>query len=790
MKLYAIIPVMLLAGCWCAFSQSISGRVLTTQQQPLDGAHIHTGQLHATTAPDGYYEISGLTEGSHRLVISYVGYKSLDTIVNITGHVVLDALLPPETTRLQEVVVNRAASAENAVHEHRLKKEAAERYSNATLADALTEIAGVSALRTGSTIVKPVINGLHSSRVPVITNNIRLEDQQWGIEHAPNIDINAVGKIAVVKGAAALQYGGDAVGGLVIAEPVQVLKDTLFGRSILTLDANGRGGTLTSGLHKGAENGWTWNATGTLKYLGDREAPDYVLANTGNRETNFAGDVRFSRPAYDATLAYTLYATTIGIARTMHSESTADLVRSINSGQPNVTAPFTYDTDVPRQEITHHFIKAGFNRKFSSGAQLSLQYALQLNQRKEYDVRRGALRDVPALDLALLTHSVNADWKKQQGATTYQAGLSALLQDNEADPDTGVRPLIPNYSRTDAGAYATVIHTFSSNLTGEAGLRYDFSAMEADKFYQKTRWDALGYNGRFNHFIVADYGTQWLTKPEFTYHNISVGLGIRKKISGPLELLANAGLAVRNPNPAELFSDGLHHSNATIELGNLGLEQERAYKFSVTGLYNTDTFNIEAMPYLNYIRNFIYLEPSGIEFTIRGSFPVYNYRQANAVLTGADINTEWKVGLGFTHRLNLSWLHATNITDDEPLIDMPPLRAVNTIRYTGSRENFFAELRSEAVFRQGRYPDNNFTADVPVNGELVPVLVDISTPPPGYHLLHFTSGVQFRLAKTNASVNFSVNNIFNTAYRDYLNRQRFYADEPGRNLQLQLKLNY
>jgi iron complex outermembrane receptor protein len=47
------------------------------------------------------------------------------------------------------------------------------------------------------------------------------------------------------------------------------------------------------------------------------------------------------------------------------------------------------------------------------------------------------------------------------------------------------------------------------------------------------------------------------------------------------------------------------------------------------------------------------------------------------------------------------------------------------------------ELKSEIVLRQNQFPDNNFTTNIVVNNEVVPVLVDISTPPPGYQLLHF-----------------------------------------------------
>jgi iron complex outermembrane receptor protein len=72
----------------------------------------------------------------------------------------------------------------------------------------------------------------------------------------------------------------------------------------------------------------------------------------------------------------------------------------------------------------------------------------------------------------------------------------------------------------------------------------------------------------------------------------------------------------------------------------------------------------------------------------------------------------------------------------------------------------------------------------------VPVLVDVSTPPAGYALFHFAAGMQFNVGKATVGTTLSVNNIFNTSYRDYLNRQRFYADETGRNFQLQIKINY
>jgi iron complex outermembrane receptor protein len=49
----------------------------------------------------------------------------------------------------------------------------------------------------------------------------------------------------------------------------------------------------------------------------------------------------------------------------------------------------------------------------------------------------------------------------------------------------------------------------------------------------------------------------------------------------------------------------------------------------------------------------------------------------------------------------------------------------------------------------------------------------------------------FKINKKNSlTTSFSVQNIANTTYRDYLNRQRFFVDEMGRNIQIQLKFNY
>jgi iron complex outermembrane receptor protein len=71
------------------------------------------------------------------------------------------------------------------------------------------------------------------------------------------------------------------------------------------------------------------------------------------------------------------------------------------------------------------------------------------------------------------------------------------------------------------------------------------------------------------------------------------------------------------------------------------------------------------------------------------------------------------------------------------------------------------------------------------------VLLEINTAPEAYHLLGFYSKAAFKLGKGNTlTTSLAVNNLLDTRFRNYLNRQRFFADDLGRNIILQLKFNY
>ncbi|MCO5723279.1 TonB-dependent receptor [Robiginitalea marina] len=775
---------------------TLSGRVLDFHDQtPLAGATVLVlgQQKAALTDLDGRYRIEGLCEGDFEVELSHPQCLTLLYNLEIKGETRKDFEMEHHLEELEEVQVfgDILADQSKTGQEQRLSTRTLEDYSSASLGDALRTLSGVSSLNTGSNIVKPAIGGLTGSRVLILNDGVRMQDMEWGDEHAPNIDINSADQVSVVKGAAALKYAGDAIGGLVIIERERIaVKDSLYGKTLLNYVSNGRGGSASTELTRTFASGWYLNGQASYKKLGDREAPDYILSNTGMQEVGLSLHTgkRLLNQGWD--LDYSFYRADIAVLRASHIGNIDDLIGSINSGEPSVVEPFTYDLGVPRQEVTHHLAKAGYYLRIKGLGKWTAQYDFQNNRRFEYDVRVGADRNKPAIDLELTTHTLMTDftWDSSRDLKVM-AGVLGRFQDNFANPDTGVRRLIPDYQKYDLGGFLTGEYRFGPDWLVEAGLRYDYNRIDAQKFYRTSRWEERGYDEDFADIVVEDLGTQLLTNPVLDFHNLSATAGARRQLDAHSELRANYAFAQRPPNPAELFSDGLHHSAARIELGDLRIGNETSHRVSLAYEREGDRWGLTLEPYLNHIQDFILLEPTGVEFTIRGAFPVWSYRQTDARLLGFDASGYYRWSAHWESQHRFSLVRGKELDQDVALINMPAPITRNTLIYRNpSWKGLEVGLESTYVFRQNEFPPNISVFSPSQQEEVV---LEINTPPDAYHLLGLRAGMQFPLGKgLNLSSVLTVENLLNTRYREYLNRQRYFADDLGRNIILQLKLNY
>lgn len=778
----------------------------------LELATIYIELLQKTVNTDvnGYFKIEQLCAGTYTLVVSHVDCDPKKQTVEISSSQHIQLLLEHHIEDLQavKVVAHVHDNSNNSQAATRINKEKIQSYSGATLGDALASVPGVSALKTGNSVVKPIVHGLYGSRVTIVNDGMRQQDQEWGIEHAPNIDVNTASSIQVVKGANALRYGGDAIGGTIVIEPTRVIsKDTLNGSVISQLQSNGRGGAVTGTVNNYRKSGWFQQATATYKRLGDYEAPDYVLSNTGSETAAINLGVGFRKFEYGASLKYSFYNSSLGILRASHIGNTTDLVRSINSGVPTIINDFDYTINAPRQEVIHHGMQFNAYRRIAGFGKLDFDYALQANNRKEFDIRRGANAGRASLDIDLQTQSAALHLLiDAMDKTTVNVGIDGMYQVNNPDSNTGVRRLIPDYTAYRAGAFSSITHKLQENWIVDAGLRYDYYQIDAQKFYQQSRWEDLGYDDQFPQFEIGPQGNQILTNPVLDYHLFAFTAGTKYFFNDHYDIAINLSSANRAPNPSELFSEGLHHALATIELGRLDLKKEQSYKINTTFHVQKGHLDLEVNPYINFINDFVQLIPTGIETTTRGAFPVYQYEQLNARLYGVDVSASYDFWVQksipqtnddeLTYQLkktvnissNFSYIHGTDTAVNEPLIDMPPAQFNNTVTwYDALNSGLDVRLGNQLVWQQNRFPDNDYTVNVPnESGTFDETIVRISQTPAAYHL--WNTGVSYAFAK--AKINLTVNNLLNTTYRNYLNRQRFYADEVGRDIQLQFIYNF
>jgi iron complex outermembrane receptor protein len=743
---------------------------------------------------DGTYSFSNLCNATYYIQVSHPYCLTKGFTVRVSGDTKKSFKLEHHIEELNQITIEGKAYNDKSktLFENSIDKNELERFSSASLGDALKSLSGVSSLNTGNTVVKPMINGLHSSRVVIVNNGVRMEDQEWGAEHAPNIDINSVNNLTVLKGAGALQYSGDAVGGVIIAETSKVpVKDSLYGKSLMTATSNGRGAALSSKLTKSYKNGMYATLQGTLKHFGDFEAPDYILSNTGIFERSASLQVGFNRFDYGIEGYYSIFKNGIGILAASHLGGARDQIRAISSDVPLIINDFTYTINAPRQDVSHHLATVKGFKRFENFGKLSIQYDFQRNNRLEFDIRRGDDKNKAASDLQLDTHTVLLDLESHlTDAITLKSGIMTRYQKNVANPNTGVRRLIPDYQMYDFGMYFVVDYQWNEQLLLEAGARYDLSYMNVFKFYRTSFWKSRDYDQYFSGIVVEELENQILTNPQLNFNNGSATLGANYTFGEDYKLFFNYSIASRAPNSSELFSEGLHHSASRIELGDLSFNSEIAHKVALTFQRKNDLFSFNVNPYINTITDFIVNEPVDVQQTLRGNFQVWEYRQTNAQLLGVDIDASFAFAENCRLNSQFSLVKGYDRTLNQPLISIPPANISNEIVYQNSEfNNIRLSLQSAYNFKQNDYPDTNFEVFTPETQTWQ--MVDVSSTPEAYHLLNFNSSIDINLNQNSKlTVGLGITNLLNTSYRNNLNRLRYYADDLGRNFLFNLKINY
>lgn len=687
-----------------------------------------------------------------------------------------------DVQELSEVTVEGEGVEEIAtISRTEINAKALERTTGESLGKSLSTLSGVNMLQSGPTIAKPVIHGLHSNRILILNNGIRQEGQQWGQEHAPEIDPFVANNLRLIKGAAAVKYGSDAIGGVILVNPAELPGATGVSGKVSTVGgSNNRlfaGSMLLEGGFKGI-NGLGWRVQGTYKRAGDAKAPDYRLTNTGTFEKNYSIGLGYHKDALGAELFFSSFDAEIAILRSAHIGNLTDLERAIGSDKPLFIQDFSYDINNPYQAVKHKLLKANGHLDVANLGTLSAQYGLQINQREEFDIRRAGRSTIPALSLDLFTHTVDFDldmasmdnWK-------WDVGSSFMYQNNENNPETGIRPLIPDFENWTAGAHV-ISRYIQPSYELEAGARYDFRHYLIKRFDENNK----------------------LLKPEFSFNNLTGSIGALFFLSNDFQFRTNLGTAWRAPHVNELYSEGLHHGAAAVEEGNDQLKSEKSVKWISSLEKNTEKLGLNISVYANLINDYIYLRPEDVTLTIRGAFPIFRYRQTDALLTGIDTDLSYQISERLKNKSKLSIIYAQDQKLKSPIINIPANSLSTSFEYNfkvrGWLNNYIG-LEANYTDRQRNSPRvvsiaeiqnaNNESADLFLIDASVFDILDV---PDAYALINIDAGFEKQIRSSVIKFNIAITNLFNTEYRDYLNRFRYYSAEMGRNISVRISYEF
>lgn len=778
-------------------SATLSGNVQSLSGEPLVGATISLDSVRTlSSGDDGRFVVRGLCKGEHILIVQFVGYTRLERKIVINGDTECNIALEPGTTELQEILVqDKPLNTEHAQNFTTLNQKQLAESSGKTLGEILTAVPGVSTIQAGPGIFKPVIHGVHSQRILILNYGIRQEGQQWGAEHAPEIDPFIASDVVVIKDASAIKYGTDALGGVVVINPAPIPEKAGLGGSINSvLQSNGRSGTVSGMLEGGIKNhaGWGWRVQGTAKRAGDFHTPDYSLTNTGVKELNFSSALGYHRERMGFEVFFSHFNTALGILKGTSIGNLDDLVLAMERPTPQYTSGFSYAIGEPRQEVSHNLLKLTGHIQTDAG-EWRVQYGFQNNNRQEYDIRIGSLSKLPAIDLQLNTHTLETEWETAHAEKrTMCFGVTGMFQDNNNIYGTQRIPFIPNFNNLSAGAFA-ISKFFFRNVTLDVGTRYDY------RFYSVSGYD----------FSNALY------RSNLRFHNASATVGAVWQVNTGRRLSVNLSSAWRPPHVAELYSLGTHQSAAAIEYGLLlndstnevmeiddfPFKIEQALKWVTTYQREWKNISMELTGYVNYIFNYIYLRPGGITQNVRGTYPYFRYTQTNALFIGADVSTTWKLNSSWKISSQVSFLRASDQTHRDYLINIPSNRFEVALRHerpdVWAIKNFFMESKIKYVARQVRAPRTITVQELkeaveqdtdPFQGSKANF--DFMDAPDRYWLWNLAAGFSMPTGQGRYDVRLASENLLNTQYREYTNRFRYYANDLGRNFLISIKYTF
>lgn len=511
-----------------------------------------------------------------------------------TSYAAADAAGPLETVVVTASPLSTDADA-SAVIAGKVSRDQILQSGGIGLADALADVPGVTGSGFAAGASRPVIRGMDSTRVRITEDGIGSFDvSDIGPDHGVPIDPMSAQSIEVVRGAATLRYGSQAIGGVV---------NTINNRVPMSLPDQDISGEVSATYGSGSDLGqvaamadthvgnWAIHADGYYRNAGNYNTPNGVQDNSffvgnglslgtsyfygDNSHTGVAiiqSDGKYGIPS-DTT--YILMRQTKVIERTQIDWGTDTLgALTLDGGYAN----YSHEEKNPDGTVNTTF------------------------KNREFDIRGEQM--------------VGAIGPLSGSAFGFQVQhreYSALGEDSAY--------LSPTYT-TSAAGFAFTEAPLSDALKLQLGGRFE------------------------NIHITGTPASNTFTTRDFT--PLSGAASLMYDATDWLKLGLTASTSGRAPAQTELFARGGHDGPQTFETGNPNLKIERANSLEGTARVRSGDFTIDASMWSSWFSNYIYgaltgrtCDDSGVCDVTGGDLRELFYRQASAHFWGGEIKTSY-----------------------------------------------------------------------------------------------------------------------------------------------------
>jgi len=541
-----------------------------------------------------------------------------------------------------------------------------------TLGETLNSIPGVSATQFGPNASRPIIRGLDAERVRIMQNGIGILDaSSLSFDHAVGIDPLIIEQIDVVRGPAALLYGGSAMGGVVNAIDHRIPKEKLDG---ITGRAEARFGGPDS-TRNGA-----------------------AVVDVGNGQFAIHADA-YSRKTSDLDIPGFAVSRRKSEADGTPRENRGKLADSSSEGDGGALgASLTFD---------HGYAGVSFSTLNNNYGVLEEDIRIDMkSDRWDFATEFKELGNIISRVKFRMAHTDYEHVELEGGdvGTTFKnRGLEGSFEAGHAPIGNLSGVIGYQFSNTNFEALGDEAFVPSVNTQNKALYIYEELAINQNK---------ITFGGRLGHTQVDSKDSATFGAGQNNSFNPnSFALGGLYKIDDNWSLSSNLSHNERAPSYFELYANGPHIATGQFEVGNTNFKKEQSNGIDAQIRWKDAKNSLSLGAYYTRFSNFIGLFDTGTEFEIEpGEFlPIAEFRAVPATFKGLEAEGRFNLVDNLDLTVRGDYVHARDTRNNDYLPRISPLRLGAGLQY--ALNGFSARLDVLRAFNQNNTAENELATD-------------------------------------------------------------------------------